>query len=989
MVVIECTVPDCEFKTTDASEVVAIALLANHNLVHRNEAQPGRLPANTALKGPKLDRPKIDVSVTMEEWNIFTRRWEVIRAGSGIDENSAPSQLFQCAGTELEDSILKANPNAANESLTKLMKAMRSLSIIPIATCVLRTELLQMRQERDESFRSFTAKVRGKAETCAYNAKCSCSRPVDYTDHVIRDVIINGLYDNEIRREVLGIDGILEKPINQVIAVVESKEMARNALPPSHSLSAVSSFQRQKTNPPHPAPSPPQADQAKEATCPGCQKTFKLFTEGARGWNKKPHQLCIDCHRVNRRSRRSQRQPQQRSPQAPTVHATQAEPIAQISSLHGETKQDTRPTTHATTAKRPVRLDHHIFSKGEWKRARFRDHPRLPITISLARKGRHRKETADTTPDIQAAVSAIADTGAQSDLWSLADFLACGFSREELQPIRPSLTAANNSPISIEGAFFAKLSATSYSGQSTTSFSMVYVSSSVRDMYLSYDSLLNLDLLPHCFPRPDDVTEASNERQPASQNKTRPNYTSPTTNAARIVNEGCTKPASEHDVTCSCPQRETTPPRPSELPFPCTPANNTKMKAWLLNRYSSSTFNTCPHRALPCMEGPPLHVDATAKPTACHTPANIPLHWQKRVYEDLLRDEALGVVERVPYGEPVTWCHRMVVTRKHDGSPRRTVDLSPLNKYCQRETYATESPFQLARRIPNDTWKTVTDAWNGYHSVPLRSSDRHLTTFLTPFGRWPRAPQGFLSSGDGYNRRFDAILAEFERKERCVDDTVHYDHDLEQHWWRTIEFLTRVGQAGIVNPDKFQFAGRSVNFAGFHVSDHTIELLPKYLDAIREFPTPTSTTDIRSWFGLVNQVSNYAQLRDLMAPFKPFLFPATSSYGHPSSKKHFKPPKKKLSKPSAREWRFLIYISAPAYAPIGPSEGSDTFYYSSTAVAPPACPTAVPGDVESPSPALASCRPPNNATLPSRERPSPSLGAWNRPATLHKGATTL
>ena len=37
--------------------------------------------------------------------------------------------------------------------------------------------------------------------------------------------------------------------------------------------------------------------------------------------------------------------------------------------------------------------------------------------------------------------------------------------------------------------------------------------------------------------------------------------------------------------------------------------------------------------------------------------------------EVLLRDEALGVVERVPYGEPVTWCHRMVVTRKHDGSP--------------------------------------------------------------------------------------------------------------------------------------------------------------------------------------------------------------------------------------------------------------------------------------------------------------------------------
>ena len=128
--------------------------------------------------------------------------------------------------------------------------------------------------------------------------------------------------------------------------------------------------------------------------------------------------------------------------------------------------------------------------------------------------------------------------------------------------------------------------------------------------------------------------------------------------------------------------------------------------------------------------------------------------------------------------------------------------------------------------------------------------------------------------GDGYNRRFDAILSDFERKERCVDDTIHYDTDLQTHWWRTIDFLIRVGQAGIVlNAEKFHFARRIIDFAGFRISDETIEPLPKYMDAIRDFPTPTSTTDIRSWFGLVNQVANCAQLRDIMAPFKPFLSP--------------------------------------------------------------------------------------------------------------------
>lgn len=233
-----------------------------------------------------------------------------------------------------------------------------------------------------------------------------------------------------------------------------------------------------------------------------------------------------------------------------------------------------------------------------------------------------------------------------------------------------------------------------------------------------------------------------------------------------------------------------------------------------------------------------------------------------------------------------------------------------------------ESPFNLARRIPKDTWKTVTDAWNGYHSVPLRASDRHLTTFITPFGRWryTRAPQGFLSSGDGYNRRFDAVLAEFERKERCVDDTVHYDSDLEEHWWRTIDFLTRVGQAGIVlNPDKFQFAGRSVDFAGFRVTDNTIEPLPKYLDAIRDFPLPTSTIDIRSWFGLVNQVSNYSQLRDIMAPFKPFLSPRYPFKWSTELKMLFVHPKKQSSRPFVKEWRSSTFRSVPAYGQTGQS----------------------------------------------------------------------
>ena len=61
-------------------------------------------------------------------------------------------------------------------------------------------------------------------------------------------------------------------------------------------------------------------------------------------------------------------------------------------------------------------------------------------------------------------------------------------------------------------------------------------------------------------------------------------------------------------------------------------------------------------------------------------------------------------------------------------------------------------------------------------------------------------------------------MADFKRKKSCTDDTIHYDDDLGTYWWYTKLFFSRakIGHAGIVlNLDKFQFASKTVTFAGF------------------------------------------------------------------------------------------------------------------------------------------------------------------------------
>ena len=59
------------------------------------------------------------------------------------------------------------------------------------------------------------------------------------------------------------------------------------------------------------------------------------------------------------------------------------------------------------------------------------------------------------------------------------------------------------------------------------------------------------------------------------------------------------------------------------------------------------------------------------------------------------------------------------------------------------------------------------------------------------------------------------------------------------------------------------------------ITPTTVRPCPSYIDAILNFPTPRSITDIRSWFGLVNQVSYAFASAERMLPFRQLLKPGT------------------------------------------------------------------------------------------------------------------
>ena len=111
-------------------------------------------------------------------------------------------------------------------------------------------------------------------------------------------------------------------------------------------------------------------------------------------------------------------------------------------------------------------------------------------------------------------------------------------------------------------------------------------------------------------------------------------------------------------------------------------------------------------------------------------------------------------------------------------------------------------------------------------------------------------------------------------KTKCIDDTLLWSDNIEESFFQAVEWLDICGRNGIIlNPEKFQFAQNSVQFAGFEITLDEVKPCKEYIESVANFPEPQNITDARSWFGLVNQVAYAVSVADIMLPFRHLLKP--------------------------------------------------------------------------------------------------------------------
>ena len=299
---IDCQVTGCEYVAEHVSEAVAIAMLTSHNNVH--------IPQPTVLcqkKAPAVPRPELKQDISAEEWYSFNEEWTRYKRIISVPAVEVPDELFECCERSLGRLLLRENPDIVGAGEAALLKAMEKMAVLQVAKSVRRTKLLMSKQEHGQLFREFYANVRASASTCEYEIKCphACCRqqkPIDYTAKVVKDILLVGIADDEIRKDVLGATGLDEKSDRDIVQLVEEKEIARNACDVNRiEVSAVTNYACQKNQ---------QAkqhdvlsnDNNKElmlkGNCAKCRQQMNLFTRFQSGkLNKQPFKYCQKCHK--------------------------------------------------------------------------------------------------------------------------------------------------------------------------------------------------------------------------------------------------------------------------------------------------------------------------------------------------------------------------------------------------------------------------------------------------------------------------------------------------------------------------------------------------------------------------------------------------------------------------------------------------------------------------------------------------------------------
>ena len=443
----KCPFPNCEYSTDDVTDELASILFKIHaEGAHSSSSQR---PA----KVENVRRPIITTGGTSEEWSYFLTRWSDYKTATKLSGTDVVIQLLECC----EEDLRKDLTRAAGGSLTRqseddVLQRMKALAVRQENIMVARVELHDMHQDVDEAVRPFAAHVKGQAGVCRYIMSCpSCNEDVNYTDEIMKDVIIKGISDCEIQLDLLS-DHNQSMKLEEILRYVEARESGKRSATKlisniQHQQAASSSRSSYKKS--------QSLKQVDESLCNYCGKaghgknaTMKLRKKLCQAFGKKCSHCGLSNHfaSVCRMKGYGLVKSKEHSATVNNDSDTMTEcPIwEELCSIRSSRQKLGKSLT----------LDHHVYTNmtNRWVKQSSKPQPFISVLARTSRDDYNQLGFTLIPNPACVKVSVMPDTGCQSCLAGMSFLRRLGLLQSHLIPVNLKMSAANKSKITILGA---------------------------------------------------------------------------------------------------------------------------------------------------------------------------------------------------------------------------------------------------------------------------------------------------------------------------------------------------------------------------------------------------------------------------------------------------------------------------------------------------------------------------------------------------------
>ncbi|GKA77628.1 hypothetical protein Tco_0784165 [Tanacetum coccineum] len=211
-----------------------------------------------------------------------------------------------------------------------------------------------------------------------------------------------------------------------------------------------------------------------------------------------------------------------------------------------------------------------------------------------------------------------------------------------------------------------------------------------------------------------------------------------------------------------------------------------------------------------------------------------------------------------PWGAPVLF------VKKKDGSMRMCIDYRELNKLTIKNRYPLPRIDDLFDQLQGACCFSKIDLRSGYHQLRVREEDIPKTAFRTRYGHFEftvmpfgltNAPAIFM---DLMNRVCKPYLDKFVIV--FIDDILIYSKSEEEHEVHLKTILDLLKKEKLYAKfSKCEFWLQEVQFLGHVVNRDGIHVDPSKVESVKNWKTPESPTEIRSFLGLAGYYRRFIE----------------------------------------------------------------------------------------------------------------------------------